>query len=56
LLEVVAAADLGRLTRMLWHFIQLILELVTLDIQLHHVLLDVGDLALFVLSLSKFGV
>lgn len=56
LLEVLASADLSSLLSMLWHFVQLVFKLVSLDVQLHHVLLNVRDLALLVLSLGKLRV
>ena len=56
LLEVLTSADLSSLLSMLWHLVQLVFELVSLDVQLHHVLLNVQDLALLVLSLGKLRV
>ena len=56
LLEVLTSADLSSLLSMLWHLVQLVFELVSLDVQLHHVLLNVQDLALLVLSLCKLRV
>ena len=41
---------------MLWHLGQLILEFVSLDVKLHQVLLDVGNLRSFVSSLSKLWI
>ena len=41
---------------MLWHLRQLILQLVTLNIQIHHILFHSGDLLRLVLSLSKLGI
>ena len=41
---------------MLWHLGQLILEFVSLDVELHQVLLDVGNLRGFVRSLSKLWI
>ena len=56
LLQVLPAADLRRLLGMLWHLVQLVLELVSLNVQLHHVLLNGRDLALLVLSLSELRI
>ena len=56
LLKVLSAPHLSSFFEMFRHFVQFIFEFVTLDVQLHHVLLDSGYLLLFILGLGKFRI